>query len=285
MHKLQFNKSLACVLIVSLVCLTGCAALPDAGLPQGQAALSAAERALDEGNLETAFATLNRLVQADPQNVPALQLLARLHSITGNAEQQRVVVGMILAIHPEDPQSLEYLGLLALAAGQLSAATEYLELSISGDPNRWLALNGLGIIADEQGHYAAAQAYFLRGLALVPGHPKLTANLGWSLVLDGAPQAAEIQLRKALERAPDAVTTKSNLAFCIALQGRYDEALQLYSELYGASVAANNVGYAALVRRDRERAKVYLQDAMQLKPSFYIKASNNMQIAYDQTGK
>lgn len=285
MHKLLLNKWQACACMLSLVCLTGCAVLPDAGLPQGQAALSVAERALDEGNLDTALASLNRLVQADSQNVAALQLLARLHAITGNAEQQRAVVEMILGIRPEDPQSLEYLGLLALDAGQLAAATEYLELAIAGDPNRWSALNGLGIIADEQQHYEAAQAYFLRGLTIVPGHPKLTANLGWSLVLGGETQAAEIQLRKALERAPDVVTTKSNLAFCIALQGRYDEALQIYSELYGASVAANNVGYAALVRRDRERAKVYLQDAMQLKPSFYIKASNNMQIAYAQSGQ
>lgn len=79
-----------------------------------------------------------------------------------------------------------------------------------------------------------------------------------------------------MRNAPDDLTTRSNLAFSIALQGRYDEAMKVYESLYEESVAANNVGYAALLRDDGETASRYFRTAIKLDPSFYRKAANNL---------
>jgi len=108
------------------------------------------------------------------------------------------------------------------------------------------------------------------------GHPKLTADLGCSKVMPGELQEAEILLQDALKTASDVATTRSNLAFCIALQGRYDQALQIYTDLYGQSTAFNNVGYAAMLRGDKEIAGTYLQQAISSRPSFYAKAAKNL---------
>ena len=124
--------------------------------------------------------------------------------------------------------------------------------------------------------------HFERGLAIVPEHPRLLANLGWSKVLAGELQAGEQLLRRSLETAPDSLVTRSNLAFAVALQGNYEDARKLYGEMYDPAVAANNIGYAALLRRDRHNAEDYLREAISLKPSFYEKASNNLKIAYER---
>ena len=110
---------------------------------------------------------------------------------------------------------------------------------------------------------------------IVPGHPKLLANLGWSNLLAGDLTEAEKRLQQSLQADPDSLTTRSNLAFCVALQGRYEEALSLYETLYSEPVAANNVGYAALSRGDFAEARNYFDTAIEKNPSFYQKAANN----------
>jgi hypothetical protein len=62
----------------------------------------------------------------------------------------------------------------------------------------------------------------------------------------------------------------------MALQGRYTEALVLYEKSYDRSVAANNVGYAAMVRQDQAAAKRFFALALELKPNYYRKAANNL---------
>ena len=89
-------------------------------------------------------------------------------------------------------------------------------------------------------------------------------------------EEAELLLRESLETAPDSLTTQSNLAFCIAMQGRYEEAMALYEDWYDKPVAANNVGYAALMRDDETTAKKYLTMALELQPNYHRKAANNL---------
>jgi Flp pilus assembly protein TadD len=142
-----------------------------------------------------------------------------------------------------------------------------------------MTLNGLGIIADEEQRFDEAEDYFLKALSIVPGHPKVIANLGWSKLLAGELKEAESLLKKSLQIEPDSLATRSNLAYSIALQGKYEEALALYESLYDKSVAANNVGYAALSRGDISTARSYLGDAIDLNPSYYRKAANNLSVA------
>lgn len=240
------------------------------------ASLDQIEQSLDEGDLPFAMAGLNT-VQADGlQNLRTLALAARMHSVTERDDALRGVVEQILTIDPTNAYGLEQMGLIRLSEGELGAAENYLTLAIANDPSRWMAWNGLGIVADADAQFDKAQTSFRRALKIVPGHPKVLANLGWSLLLDEEYEDAESLLREALEIAPDAITTQSNLAFCIALQGRYEEAMTVYQELYETPVAANNVGYAAMVRDDLSSARKYLNMALELQPNYYRKAANNL---------
>lgn len=272
-------RSLTAPLILTMVLLGACAstggqpALPDTATMQAEV-----EQAMEAGDLDAAQESVRQLLGADPQDVGALQVLLRLHTTNDNEAGQRAVAQQILTISPQHGLSLERLGMLALANGQLSAATDYLKRAVEAEPERWGAWNGLGIVADARGSSGEAEEHFRRGLEVIPGHPTLLANLGWSKLLAGQPVEAERLMRQAMESAPDDLATRSNLAFCIALQGRYDEATQVYRSLYEASVAANNVGYAALLRDDGQVASRYFREAMKLEPSFYRKAANNLEL-------
>lgn len=282
MRNLHYDKQRrlpATLLIMCFALLSGCVSINDVPeTPDASTLMVQAEQAMDSGDLDTARYSLGQLLQSSPRDVEALQLLLRLHTMIDNEEGQRAVADQLLELRPRHGQSLERLGLLALAHGQLQAAADYLGEAVTAEPERWAAWNGLGIVADSQRKHDDAKNYFLRGLDVMPGHPRLTANLGWSRLLAGQTQEAEQLLRESAKNAPDDLTTRSNLAFCIALQGRYTEAMRLYEELYGKSVAANNVGYAALLRQDDESASRYFRDALQLEPSFYRKAANNLQL-------
>jgi len=269
---LRINSFILLVLLV-----TGCAAIP-AGSSQSEtdSLLAQTELALNAGDLATALVKLRALQGIDPANPDGLRLSARFYAQIGDTEAQQLVTAQILEQNPHDVQALAWLGLSALRSGQLTVAAAYLQQVAAIDPFQWQALNGLGVIADAEGRSADAQFYFRQGLAVIPGHPKLTANLGWSKVLSGELQEAEVLLQDALKTAPDVLATRSNLAFCIALQGRYDQARQMYTTLYGEATALNNVGYAALLRGEREVAETYLQQAISSRPSFYAKAAENL---------
>jgi len=240
------------------------------------ASLEQVEQALDEGDFALATRGFSNLPADEAAGIEALNLLARMHDVTRRQGALEDVVLQMLVIDPANPYGLEQMGLIRLAEGDLVSAENYLTQAVTVDPSRWMAWNGLGVIADSRTAFDDAQQNFSRALEIVPGHPKVLANLGWSKLLEGEYEQAETTFRKSLLVNPDSIVTQSNLAFCIALQGRYGEALTLYGKLYDPSVAANNVGYAAMVREDQPAAKKYFARALELKPNYYRKAANNL---------
>jgi len=240
--------------------------------------LARVEQALNEGDLATAGRELQSMRAAAPDDLSVLMLSARFYALTNRNGELEAVSERILAIDPDNGFALEQLGLIRLSSGELEAAGKYLTLAVAVEPLRWRAWNGLGVIADLDARFDAARSNFGRALDIVPGHPKLLANLGWSrLLADDLPEAERL-LRESLQRDPDSETTQSNLAFCIALQGRYEQAIALYETRYSRAVAANNVGYAAVLRDDRPAAEKYLSMALELMPNYYRKAANNLEL-------
>ncbi|MEZ5518073.1 MAG: tetratricopeptide repeat protein [Gammaproteobacteria bacterium] len=254
---------------------TGCVSTPGQNR-SGASDFDSVEQSLNEGDLGSALAGVRSPRTTRPDDLQVLKLAARLYLRTGRSSDLREVTERILQLNPADTFALEQLGLIRLASGELEGAENALTVAVALDPSRWMAWNGLGVLADLQADFDTARQRFERSLQIVPGHPKVLANLGWSrLLADDLPEAERL-LRSALSVAPESLTTQSNLAFCIALQGRYEEAMNLYESTYAKPVAANNVGYAASLREDQPGARKYLSMALELQPNYYKKAANNL---------
>lgn len=162
-----------------------------------------------------------------------------------------------------------------LRRGDHVKAKDALAKAIDLNRGLWRAWNGLGRVHDAQKDYTAARYAYRQAINLQPKTALLHNNLGFSLLASGDPVYAEPSFRRALELDPDLEVATSNLRLALALQGRYVPALAGVSAIDQARVM-NNVGYAALLRGDLEKARGLFLNAMEVDPGFFKEARRNL---------
>jgi Flp pilus assembly protein TadD len=162
--------------------------------------------------------------------------------------------------------------------GNYTAAKTSLSNIVDDGAQLWRVWNGLGVIDDLLGDYMAALGHYQRAIDLAPERAMLHNNLGYSQIMAHDYTGAAVSLEKALLLEPGNPRVLNNLALCNAWQGRYDEAIDILSPVMGAAETNNNIGYIAYLRQDYLRAKELFTKAMRLRPAYYIKAANNLEM-------
>lgn len=172
-------------------------------------------------------------------------------------------------------QAFQGQAIVWLRRGHHEKAQVFLDQAIQLDPALWRAWNGLGRVRDgEQDHVAARYAY-RKAIDINPKIALLHNNLGFSLLASGEPAYAESSLKRALELDPELEVATANLRLALALQGRYAPALAGAGTTERARVM-NNVGYAALLRGDHEKARSLFLSALEVDPAFFKEARRNL---------
>lgn len=165
--------------------------------------------------------------------------------------------------------------IVRLRRGEHEEAEAALNEAIELEPKLWRAWNGLGRLRDTRKDYVAARYAYRQAIRLAPKTALLHNNFGFSLLASGDPAYAETSLRRALELDPDLEVAAANLRLALALQGRYASAIAGTSSLDQARIM-NNVGYAALLRGDLDRARSLFLGAMERDPGFFKEARRNL---------
>lgn len=168
------------------------------------------------------------------------------------------------------------LGITRLREGKDAEARALLEQAVAADAGLARAWNALGVLADKARDWAAADTAYGRAIAAAPQDAGFMANRGWSHLLRGHHQAAELDLLAALKLQPKLKVARTNLALARAMQGRYQEAF-LLSDKTSLATDLNTVGYAAMMRGDLAVAEAYFNRAMALNPQFDRAAWANLQ--------
>ncbi len=213
-------------------------------LPEdGQAHLGLGEALLGQGRLDEAIAQFERIDDQAPSPLLAKALQGR--------------------------------GLVALKRGDLEPAQSLLDRAVVLDPGLWRSWNALGRLRDGEKKHDAARVAYRRAIELNPKAAFLHNNLGFSLLASGEPVYAEAALKRALELDPKLEVAATNLRLALALQGRYGSALA-GADRADRAVIMNNVGYAALLRGDHEKARSLFLDAMATDPGFFGEARRNL---------
>jgi Flp pilus assembly protein TadD len=83
--------------------------------------------AADKGNYETAIASLDKAVAADPTNADAFNMLGFSHRKLGNVEKAFENYNLALAINSKHKGANEYIGELYLELDRLEKAEEHLD--------------------------------------------------------------------------------------------------------------------------------------------------------------
>lgn len=221
---------------VAVLALSACAANPmttgSIGSPD-PSAVPADQRAAAIGQLAA------RYKQNPSDRNTALYYAAALRS-NGQGAQAVAVLEVTVGKHPRDPEvAVEYAKALS-AAGRFDQALSIVERAIDPTVPNWNALLVKGAILDQNGRNAEARQAYATALKVAPDQPSIHANLGLSYAMTNDLTAAEKELRLAVSLRGANSQVRQNLALIVGLQGRFDEAQQLFAaELPQAQVEAN----------------------------------------------
>ncbi len=135
------------------------------------------------------------------------------------------------------------------------AITVY-ERALSFEPDRKRVSLPLARLYARVGDVVRARELFQKAVVESPGDSNVRNDFGYFLYELGELQAAEFQLRRALELSPGEQRSRTNLALTLAAADRYDESLKLFEEAVGPAAARSNLAVvmaqAGKLSRSRE---------------------------------
>jgi Flp pilus assembly protein TadD len=203
--------------------------------------------------------------------------LAEASLATGGARAALETFKEIAAVPGDHSNAaLQGQGLSLLVLGQADQARDVLLRVVATDPAAWRAWNALGRCHDLRENWAEANHAYAMALKAKPDAYIVHNNAGMSLLAQSRRGEAELRFLDALNLRPDFEVARNNLRFALAMQGKYREAFANTARPE-MPVVLNNVGYAALLRGDGDRAKAYFTRAMETSPHFFEAAYENLQ--------
>lgn len=129
--------------------------------------------------------------------------------------------------------------------------------------------HALAVLYDRSGMTDAAIREYQTALQESPGNADVHCDYGYFLYSTGHDHQAEASLRQSLRLVPDHRQATINLALVVGNQGRYDEALNLFTQAIGPAAAMHNVGMLKLRAGETVAAQQMLAEASRRDPSIH----------------
>lgn len=226
-----------------------------------QAGLRALGMADREGELDSAAAQFNRILQREPHHAAASAGMSLTYSMRyigdGRDENwlQKAAAGAQLALQENQQLALAHTAqawVLALQ-GQAVAALAAVDRALALDPRELPALNAKANILLRMRRYDAAQQLISDGERRFPGE-RMFADLSGTLQFQrGNYSGAEQAFRRSLQLEADAPQAYANLSAALLRQNRGDEALQVLQrglQVRPSGLLYSNLGTALFARGD-----------------------------------
>lgn len=147
--------------------------------------------------------------------------------VAGRLGAAEVGYRRVLRKRPGDHLALYGMGLVSFHAGAKEQSIDYLLRSLVSKEDNGLAWNLLGTLHLETGKLVEAKIAFTRATELSPEICETWCNLAICLTRENDPQAAEAQLRRALNCPPPNSTAYEALTHMLCEQARLQEAASL----------------------------------------------------------
>jgi Flp pilus assembly protein TadD len=185
------------------------------------------------------------------------------------------------AIEQEPKQALvlEAMGIICFRNGLYDEAEGNLANAVSLEPGLVRSHAHLGAIHNYRGDYGKAAASFKQAIAANPRDGSMYNNLGLALSkLDKGAEAVEA-FRTALALGAPVDRTCNNLGLTLFRMGKVHEALEAFKCSGDEAAAYNNLGYAHFIAEEYHDAVACFERAIELRPSFYVRADENLKRA------
>lgn len=245
------------------------------GVTSADDARKQAAEARAKGNVDVALRLYIEAADRDPADAESMYQIGMIYEERKDAAHAARAYSRAVQIEPKHSGALAKLGLIYFENRQFDEAIPMLERALAVEPAQWRVHNALGLIADARADHDAAVAHFSAALAMNPNSAALLNNRGYSHYLVGELDVAEANYRAALASDSSYARAWQNLGLVYARQGQYDKALATLERAVSPYVAANDVGYIAMLRGDYTAAEQLFDEAMRLSPRHYVTANEN----------
>jgi Flp pilus assembly protein TadD len=233
---------------------------------------------LEQENLPLAHLHLSKALTktSDSDNVELFQLMGELFMKQNQLDKAKKTFSRVHELSPENQPALFGLGKIYRLEGDCAKAESYLQQARELSPNNPDVLTEMAICYDRLEQSAQAEKLYLKVVELQPVNSSSFNNLGFHYLIHGAyPQAIDAFLAGTKLQREDRLI-KNNLAAAYILNGNEARGLSLFTTSIGQAGAYNNVGYIYMVQNQWQKAETAFVKALELSPSYYVKAANNL---------
>ena len=219
-----------------------------------QQLLETAARCHQSGDVGRASALCNQALTHDPENGPALHLLALIASQCGQQENARDLIERAIEANPLAPEYRSDFGVILEAMNRPDDAVFAYLMALEIDRDFMRAHLNLGILLGKLRRFDEAISAFRAAAEIRPDDAEIHNSLGAALYNAGQFEPALLEFAKALELRPD------------------------FAEAY------NNAGNALFSRDDADLAIVAYQKAVAINPNLTA-ARTNLAGALERQGR
>jgi Flp pilus assembly protein TadD len=234
---------------------------------------------LRQGNINMAYLQYDKALRMEPKQARVRYKVGLLFLKKGEEDEALKEFEAILQHDTSFALAYEGMGQVFLKKSNYDDAEKHFRHALALNPELWQCHNFLGILYDRQQRYDAAIAEYRSALALKPDQGFLLNNLGMSYYFKGDYEEAVQAFTEALKTAPAQNKIQNNLGLALAKLGREREALEAFKYGSDEAKAYNNLGVIYLAEKRYQEAITAFEQAVQLSPSYYPKANENLKLA------
>ena len=233
----------------------------------------------NQGNLQLALVEYEKYLKLNSDN-NRVRYKKGLILLKGKVDKAAIrEFKKIIDNDPEHALANQGLGQAFFRLENYEDAIKHLSKAVELDQTLWKAYNLLGVIYDYQGKYELAVREYNYAIGLKPRKGFLYNNIGLSYSLMEEYDKAIQNFNKALDFNASNKKVYNNLGLILSKTGRYELAMEAFKKGGDEAQAYNNLGFAYMQKGEREKAIHSFEKAIESRPTFYLKASENLKKA------
>jgi tetratricopeptide (TPR) repeat protein len=247
-----------------------------------------ARRCLDAGNLPQAELFYRKVLDREPQNVPALHELGIVALQTGRPEVAADYLRQAVTLDDRNANAYNHLGVALAGAQKMDEAVECLTRAVAIDSKSPDTHYNLAKVFASAKRLDEAVASYQTALQINPNNPEAQFNLGNTLRDLGRLDDAAAGYRAAIRLRPNYVKAMNNLGNVLRDQGKLYEAEVQHREAVRIkpdyAEGFHNLGVSLAAQRKFDEAVNCFQTALRIKPGF-LQSRNSLAKALTEQGK
>lgn len=244
-------------------------------IPEGEQALAAGEKALDEGRYDAAAQLFTQAVAAAPRDVSAHFNLALAYNLLGRDAEAIPEYKKVIELNPQIYEAYVNLGQTLIRSREAAAAIEPLQKAVALKPGEFKAHFYLGEALFEMQRFDDAVPAYTEAIKLDASSAPATLGLGRSLVKANRAAEAEPHYRRSVVIDGEYRTFLLELAEQYEAAGDATRAIALYREFPENAGAQERIAMLALKAGDNDAAVAALEAAVAKSPT----AANRIALA------